>query len=78
MELGLAREAVARLGTRRRDDYGRLAPANNLGQALRLAGELAEAADVLAGVLAAAKRVYGKEHPNTLTTAGNLADTHGQ
>ena len=75
MELGLAREAVSRLRTRRRDDYDRLAAADNLGGALRCAGELAEAADVLAGVLAAAKRVCGKEHPSTLGAATNLAAT---
>ena len=37
---------------------------------------MAEAADVLAGALAAGKRVFGKEHPNTLLTAANLANTH--
>ena len=76
MRLGLARELADRMGTRRRDDYGRLAAAHNLGDALNHVGEFAEAADVMAGVLAARKRVYGKEHPISLQTATSLADTY--
>ena len=78
MAVGLAREHVSQLGTRRRDDAHRLGAANNLGHALMYAGELAEAADVLAGVLVAAKRVFGKEHPNTLSAAANLANTYSE
>ena len=76
MELGLARELVDRMGTRHRDDLHRLSAAQCLGSALYGAGNFDEAADVLAGVLAAAKRVFGKEHPNTLATATNLAATY--
>ena len=78
MRLGLARVLVDRMGTRRRGDQHRLAAENNLGGALRNTGEFAEAADVLAGVLAVAKRVYGKEDQGTLCTAANLADTYSQ
>ena len=76
MALGLARGLASRLSTRRRDDPQRLAAGENLGSALREAGGVSESADVLAGVLAAAKRVLGKEHPGTLTAGANLANTY--
>ena len=76
MRLGLAREVVSRLGTRRRGDPHRLGAANNLGSALRRAGELPEAAAVLAGVLPTVKRVWGKDHPGTIAVAVNLAATY--
>ena len=76
MAVGLARELVSRMRTRRRGDFDRLAAADNLGCALKHAGKFAEAADVLAGVLASAKRVLGKEHPNTLKTTTYLATTY--
>ena len=94
MGLGLARESVSRLSKRRREttalgrqvycrfgnreDYDRLAAANHLGAVLTGAGMLAEAANVLAGALAAAKRKFGKEHPNTLISATHLANAYHQ
>ena len=63
----------------RRGGPHQLAAANFLGQALvRRAGKLTEVADVLTSVLAVAKRVLGKEPPNTLSIASNLAVTHSE
>ena len=56
----------------------RLAAESNLGDALRSAGKLAEAADVLARVLATKKRAHGEDDADTLSTATNLAITYKQ
>ena len=78
MFLGLQRALVHRLRTRPRHDYDRLVAEGNLGNALRTAGELAEAADVLARVLAVLKRAHGEDDVNTLNTASNLGITYQQ
>ena len=76
--LGLNRALVHRMRTRPRHDYDKLAAEVNLGDALRNTGKLAEAADVLARVLTAMKRVAGEDHASTLVTASTLAVTYSQ
>ena len=77
MQLGLARVLVKRCTrTLRPHDAVRLGAENNLGVALRAAGQLGEAAEVLARVLAKSRRVKGANHPDTLTTARCLANVH--
>ena len=78
MDLGLQRALVHRMHTRPRHDYERLGAEGNLGNALMDAGQLAEAADVLARVFTVMKRVYGEEDEQTLNTAGTLAVTYQQ
>ena len=73
MHLGLQRANVHRLRTRPRYDWERLGAESNLGNALRSADKLDEAADVLSRVLAVMKRVNGEaDDRNTLITAMNL------
>ena len=77
MLLGLARALVELCKrTRRPGDPHRLAAEDNLGNALREAGEFGEAAEVLARVLSVKKRVMGADHPATLNTAQILAAVH--
>ena len=78
MELGLTRVLVHRMRTRPRSDYDRLCAEANLGNALRTAGQFAEAADVLARVFATKKRVVGEESATALRTANSLATTYRQ
>ena len=76
MLLALQRALVHRMRTRHPDDWQRLCAESNLGNALMGAGKLDEAADVLARVLTAMKRVFGEV--NALNTASMLAITFQQ
>ena len=76
MDLGLQLALVHRMRTRPRDDVDRLDAEGHLGSALSDAGKFAEAADVLARVLTAKKRVHGEEGASTLATANMLGNTY--
>ena len=75
MCIGLANAWWSQVRDRAEEDPERLAAAHNLAHSLSGQGQHAEAEEMLREVLAVRKRVQGAEHPGTLTTASNLANS---
>ena len=48
---------------------------NNLAETLRAQGDLAGARSLEEQVLDVSRRIFGEEHPGTLTSMSNLAET---
>jgi tetratricopeptide (TPR) repeat protein len=74
MKIRLAQERFNRSKDLQEDDPIRLTAANNLANSLHLSeGKHAEAEALYRKCLPAQIRIFGPEHPNTLTTTSNLA-----
>jgi len=73
MRDGLANAWWSQVCDRAEDDGERLCAAGNLAASLSDHGKHDEAEKMQREVLAVRKRVLGAEHPDTLTTANNLA-----
>ena len=70
---GLANAWWSRVRDRAEDDGERLTAAGNLADSLSSQGKYDEAETMQREVLAVKQRVLGADHPDTLSTAGNLA-----
>ena len=75
MQLGLAEARWSKVQGRPKQDKARLKAALKMASALRGQGKYAEAAKMEREVLAVRQQVLGAKHPETLTSAGNLAKT---
>ena len=72
--LGTSPSPIVVAGVRScRGRRGRLSAANNLADSLARQGKYDEAEKMEREVLALKQRVLGADHPDTLSTAGNLA-----
>ncbi len=78
MRTGLGEAWWSRVCEQAEESKERLAAANNLAECRRCDGQYAEAEGIEREVLGVTRRVLGEEHPQTLTSAGNLASRYAE
>ena len=73
MRTGLGEARWSRVCDQAEESNERLFAGANLAECRRFDGQYADAERINREVLAVTRRVLGEEHPDTLTSAGNLA-----